>query len=523
VVIGNNRSQLEHQKPNQEEKMQALDLELFREIQAFRLSDPTAEVSFEAKLAQENNWTSGYAELVTQEYRKFLLLTQVRGQMICPSDDVDQAWHLHLTQTVSYKRMCDEIFGVFLHHHASRGGEDELKKHQAMYQSTLESYRDQFQQEPDATIWPGVGARFMGKPTSKANESRVSTHSFPLRSGWLMALMAVAAGFVFHITIGRSLWTVLTGSEFLLLYVLLLLVACWLPAVFRHRVKRTTRTCALDPYEVACLEGGTHRVLGTALTRLIDLGMLKLQAQRESNKITGATCERSEGTFELDKVKKVGRGIEGLHPLERKILAHVPSGKVEVDSLTAIAEQLTGHIRYRLIHAGLAIEQNEILTERSRALWCLFAIGVLGVSRLLYGLQNDHAIAFLIVLLFVTKAAFLYHAKNSPGLTSLGQETLIELKRQHQSLQTDCTKPNASDGASLGKIPVAWVALGFALFGTQAVMASEDFAGINYLFGKDSINTTGNSKDMAGCGGGCGGGGGGGGGGCGGGCGGCGG
>jgi hypothetical protein len=32
-------------------------------------------------------------------------------------------------------------------------------------------------------------------------------------------------------------------------------------------------------------------LLGTALTRLIDLGMLKLEALRESDKNTGATCE----------------------------------------------------------------------------------------------------------------------------------------------------------------------------------------------------------------------------------------
>jgi hypothetical protein len=52
------------------------------------------------------------------------------------------------------------------------------------------------------------------------------------------------------------------------------------------------------------------------------------------------------------------------------------------------------------------------------------------------------------------------------------------------------------------------VALGFALFGTQAVMASTDFAGINFMFDESQKNNTGNSNSSGGCGGGgCGGGG----------------
>jgi hypothetical protein len=65
--IGNNTYQVQTRHLNQGGKMQALDAELFREIKAFRLSDPTSEVSFESKLAQENNWTCGYADLITQE------------------------------------------------------------------------------------------------------------------------------------------------------------------------------------------------------------------------------------------------------------------------------------------------------------------------------------------------------------------------------------------------------------------------------------------------------------------------
>ena len=33
---------------------------------------------------------------------------QVDGTPVCPSDDVDQAWHLRITRTADYERFCHE-------------------------------------------------------------------------------------------------------------------------------------------------------------------------------------------------------------------------------------------------------------------------------------------------------------------------------------------------------------------------------------------------------------------------------
>jgi hypothetical protein len=38
------------------------------------------------------------------------VLTQVAGTPVCPSDDVDQAWHLHITRTADHERFCQEVF-----------------------------------------------------------------------------------------------------------------------------------------------------------------------------------------------------------------------------------------------------------------------------------------------------------------------------------------------------------------------------------------------------------------------------
>ena len=76
------------------------------------------------------------------------------GRHVCPSEDVDQAWHLHLTYTRSYwKRFCGDVLGRPLHHDPTRGGPAEARKHLAMYDRTLAAYREAFGHEPPPDIW----------------------------------------------------------------------------------------------------------------------------------------------------------------------------------------------------------------------------------------------------------------------------------------------------------------------------------------------------------------------------------
>src|SRR5687767_14035376 len=74
---------------------------------------------FAARLARENGWSRSYAERVIEEYKRFVFLAvsgtspsssgsseaqsaRDEGRKVCPSEDVDAAWHLHLTYTKSY-------------------------------------------------------------------------------------------------------------------------------------------------------------------------------------------------------------------------------------------------------------------------------------------------------------------------------------------------------------------------------------------------------------------------------------
>src|SRR5262249_26133617 len=49
---------------------------------------------FAARLARENGWSRPHAERVIREYRRFVFLAVTAGFPVCPSEDVDAAWHL---------------------------------------------------------------------------------------------------------------------------------------------------------------------------------------------------------------------------------------------------------------------------------------------------------------------------------------------------------------------------------------------------------------------------------------------
>jgi len=56
---------------------------------------------FEARLARENGWCRAYTQRVIVEYKRFVYLAMTAGHVVTPSEEVDHAWHMHLTYTRS--------------------------------------------------------------------------------------------------------------------------------------------------------------------------------------------------------------------------------------------------------------------------------------------------------------------------------------------------------------------------------------------------------------------------------------
>jgi hypothetical protein len=144
--------------------------ELLVRLESFELDEPAAAFPFSARLARENGWSRGFARRVIAEYKRFVWLAMRAGHTVTPSEEVDEAWHLHLCYTRSYwDRMCGEILGKPLHHGPTEGGKKEDEKFAGWYARTLESYRSHFGEEPPADIWPPVEMRFRPTTTRKVD------------------------------------------------------------------------------------------------------------------------------------------------------------------------------------------------------------------------------------------------------------------------------------------------------------------------------------------------------------------
>lgn len=147
--------------------------ELWDKINNFSLDNPEASFNFTSRLARENGWSIEYSKRVALEYKRFIYLSVISGKSLTPSDEVDQAWHLHLIYSYSYwVDFCKNTLGGFnLHHGPTKGGKSEGEKYSRQYQYTLDLYKDIFKLDPPSDIWPDEKTRF-----SKVVFKRVNMH-----------------------------------------------------------------------------------------------------------------------------------------------------------------------------------------------------------------------------------------------------------------------------------------------------------------------------------------------------------
>ncbi len=134
---------------------------LYRRVMAFQIDEASGALRFADRLARDNGWSPGYTERVIDEYKRFLFLLATAHEPVTPSDQVDQAWHLHLTYTTSYwERLCGAVIGRPLHHNPTKGGADEARRYALNYERTLARYACVFGVAPPVDIWPPAATRF---------------------------------------------------------------------------------------------------------------------------------------------------------------------------------------------------------------------------------------------------------------------------------------------------------------------------------------------------------------------------
>lgn len=170
-----------------------MNTELWKTIESFSFDSPGADFSFSERLRRENGWSEEYTSQVLDEYRRFLFLCVEAGHPVTPSDQVDQAWHLHLCYTQSYwEDLCRDTLGKLIHHGPTRGGSGEAAKFTDWYEATLESYARLFGRRPPENIWPAPAERFRRTEWIRVDKSKqLLISKAAIRLSFLCALIAV--------------------------------------------------------------------------------------------------------------------------------------------------------------------------------------------------------------------------------------------------------------------------------------------------------------------------------------------
>jgi uncharacterized protein (TIGR04222 family) len=484
--------------------MNSEHLALWRRLEQLQLDAPETAQPFTVRLAREHGWSLRYALRVVDEYRRFLFLAMTAGP-VCPSEQVDEAWHLHLCYTHSYwNDLCRDVLGQPLHHTPTEGGSEQLDHHREMYLATLAAYRSAFDAEPPAGVWPSVDQRFAGGAKRTIDPTRHLVLPRP-RFAQLIRQMrrrlkpfAWLGGVALLPALGAA-WNPLDlpGPQFLWFYGALLATAIIGGLALRGVLRESDDGSPypeLNAYEIAVLSEGEKLAMQTALCEMIAAGQLALD--HADGRLSVIENQRPHGAPAL--VQAIYDGLANRQA--SGISDAYNAGQLEAARIGVKLESL------RLL------ESNES-TRAARwvpGLLCA-AVALFGILKIIVGVARDKPIGFLAVLLvgaLVAAAAFTWPIRQSLR----GKYLLRRLQGKH---------PDLKRGDELFTRPSADVAMGIALFGIASMaMASGGIADLHRWMRPQANGGTGCSSGGSGCGGG-GGGCGGGGGGCGSGCGGC--
>jgi hypothetical protein len=185
---------------------------LWSKLESYSPDNPHDALTFSQRLARENGWPPFFTERVVTEYKKFLFLCMISPHPVTPSDEVDQAWHLHLVYTKSYwNDLCKNILGKDLHHTPTEGGPAERDKFTSYYESTLALYHDKFGHAPPDDIWPPSDKRFGDADFVRAN---TQTHWLVPKKSWHKGISGLLLIFV-----GALAYVISSNIGFLVIFV----------------------------------------------------------------------------------------------------------------------------------------------------------------------------------------------------------------------------------------------------------------------------------------------------------------
>jgi len=454
-------------------------LALWARMEAHELDVPGAALPFCARLARDNHWGADYARRVVDEYKRFCFLACVTDHPVTPSDQVDQAWHLHLLYTEDYWRVfCPEVLCRDLHHGPTRGGADEGRRFDEQYARTRHSYLRWFGEHPPVDVWSIATERF-GRDTrfTRANRDdywlvprpralwrrvRAQSLSALLVPVLLLVLLVMALGPWAGtaeargddrpsrlVDAGYDPYALAAGPFLLFFAGACAAVACaaTLSSFARSRAHGAGRGLGVAPgvYTAALLAGGPSRALLTALTQLVAAGHLTIG--------TGGSVIAYEPPPESDD--GLDRAVFGVAQRGRSVRAlRSPSGALR----TALER-----VEQNAERDGLLLSSGEI-PRLEMFVAALFPVA-LAAPRIALALPASRPIGFLVALTigFAVIGAIMTRRVRT-RLTEGGRRYLERLKEHPTAQAGSAVQANGDDlvwaTAAFGTTILAGTALG---------------------------------------------------------------
>ncbi len=456
---------------------------------------------FLQRLARENRWSLNYTRRVIEEYQRFMFLAVVADHPVTPSEEIDQAWHLHLLYTRSYwDEFCVQVLGQPIHHEPTRGGPSERERHHAQYQRTLASYRQWFERQPPIDIWPTTESRF--GPASQ--QVRVCpAHAWIVPKSWALLRGTSPTSFFVGVVLLPMFAGLLNpldmaGRDFLGFYLIvcaIVITAAMIARMVLRHGNPMVEDSQLTPYQTAYLAGGADGALRASVAALVASERLRI-VERSPDSWFG----RSQYQLVCDEPATDG------DPLEEALCnAALSANNSEPRQVIAAARPAAEAIENTLAEQGLVETDASFLLARWVPLLMLATVWLLGAAKVGVGVSRGKPVAFLIVSLIALGVVGVYFWRR-PLRTRAGDRVLAKTKGEHRGLRS----MHLQDDSSIG-MPELVLAAG--LFGVAAL----DHPGIAQLQSAMSRASADRSSTSSGfsSGGGCGSGG------CGGGCGGC--
>lgn len=443
--------------------MTAQQADLYRRLMVFDIDGPNAvALPFAARLARENGWSRVYAERVVNEYKRYIFLAVTAGRPMTPSEEVDQAWHLHLAYSKSYwTRMCGELLKTPLHHNPTEGGSNEHDKHLRQYDDTLRQYRETFGKDAPRDIWPDAVTRF----GPKAEGVRVVTHDhwvIPKRP-ILRAGLAFAATLALTVSLGCAGGMnpfELDGIQYLWFLIPTMIAAIVLGNFYWMFARGPKPDSSTDEQnltweQAAYLAGQKNRLATAAIARLVD---------RQYAAIDGNNGDRL--------IRKSGAG-EPHSPVERAVLKALPLDRTDKGALARLADTAEGAFAEEIHAMEEAGYVNSNAKAKSHAIMgalpLIFVILGLGLPRLVLGIQNGKPVLFLVItLIFASIIAFMMTFAQLLR-TRKGDAALKRLQTANANLKAGSAWKNSP---SRGIPPETTAAMAVALFGTVVLAGS---------------------------------------------------